>query len=301
MKPEHVFKVDGLCPVCLAFGYNYGSGNCPNCDDLVSKGQRPMTDEQLVPITEQFPVLKQDILDISELLEENLAGQGLDRFELERVKVGAGGAPGFSFEKPGDEDSDVAKTFDAIVVHHHPSRTYFSEIDDDDSGMGGPPDCGSPDGETGAGNNGTGVGTHRCGECPMGQWGSDPKGGRGQACKAQWTVYLYREGEAGLFPSMLLLPPTSLKGWRGYRTELTSQGYRMTGTLHRFSTRTEPNPDGQKYSIVVINPVRKLSKDELESVRSLADTIKGVVSIKALVPPPKAKPPEDVDYGNIPL
>lgn len=259
-----------------------------------------MTKDEIVPIEDQFPVLKQDTFEVAELLEENLGGEGINVFELERVKVGAGGAPGFSFEKPGGEDPGVAMEFDAIVVHHHPNRTFYkTEMEEGAGAEMGQPDCQSPDAKTGVGDNGEAGNVHNCSDCPKAQWGSHPKGGKGQWCRAQWTLFLYRAGAEAFFPSMLVLPPTSLKPWRAYRTNLTGSGLRMTATLHRFSTRTENNP--VKHSVIIPRSVRKLSEEEMASVAGLAESIKGLVTTKAPPPPPKAKPPEEVDYGDIPL
>ena len=61
---------------------------------------------EVVPINEQFPVLSMDNMEVGELLSENLGGDGIDRFELERIKVGSGGAPGYVIVPP-EEGAEV--------------------------------------------------------------------------------------------------------------------------------------------------------------------------------------------------
>ena len=38
------------------------------------------------------------------------------------------------------------------------------------------------------------VGKRACADCPHNQWGTDPKGGKGKACKNMVRVYVLQEG-----------------------------------------------------------------------------------------------------------
>jgi len=58
------------------------------------------------------------------------------------------------------------------------------------------PNCKSNDGVTGRGDIGGGNGTRECSKCPMNQWSSDPKGGKGKACKQTVLLALSCAGTA---------------------------------------------------------------------------------------------------------
>lgn len=244
-----------------------------------------MTDE-LVPISKQFPVFAANHMEVAELLEENLGGEGIDRFELERIKVGSGGAPGFVIVPPDGGDEDVTKEINAIIVFQHSCRTYFA-TQMDEGGAAVQPDCQSQDATTGSGNNGDGVGKHSCDTCPQAQWGSDPRTGRGQACRLQKAVYLYREGAKNVFPSMLLIPPTSLKPWRKYGIGLVGSGVKLTAALHVLGTKKGSSQSGQDYTEVAPKFGRRLTDDEIVDVSMLAESIEGVVAARRKAPQDK--------------
>lgn len=250
---------------------------------------------ELVPIKQQFPVLAENHMEVAELLEENLGGEGIGRFELERIKVGAGGAPGFVIIPPDGGDEDIAKEINAIIILQHSCRTYFKTSMAESEGGGGTavlPDCQSQDGVTGKGNNGEGSGVHDCGTCPQAQWGSEPKRGRGQACRSQKAVYLYREGATSVFPSMLLIPPTSLKPWRKYGVGLVGKGIKLTAALHVLATEKGVSADGQDHTSVAARFGRRLTDEELIDVQMLAESIQGVVGAQRERPQ---------DLGDIPI
>lgn len=127
-------------------------------------------------------------------------------FDFERVKIPSGG--GLAFEVPGDDDDtpDMAREITGVIVHHHPTNAYWAE---DYTGANNPPDCSSLDGKFGEGNPGG-----PCAACQYNQWGSDPNGGGGKACKNMHRIYVLREGE--MFPLLVTLPPTSLKNFGRY-------------------------------------------------------------------------------------
>ena len=88
---------------------------------------------------------------------------GLD-FQLDRVKLPAGG--GTAFELPSDdgEGTDMVKEIRGVIVYSHPAYAYYR---DKYAGGNNPPDCGSFDGVIGCGNPGG-----ECVRCPYNQFGS---------------------------------------------------------------------------------------------------------------------------------
>lgn len=238
-----------------------------------------MTEEQenaIVPIEELFPVLTENVTDLAEMIEENLGGEGINRFELEQIKVGAGGTPGYLISQ-GDEKK-MAESFDAIIVHQQSNRSYWEKSFDDGGGDTGVPDCQSDDGVSGSGDIGDGRGKMRrpCETCEKSQWGSDPKGGKGQWCQSRKSVYLYRTEAEGFFPSVLNVPPTSLKAMRDYGTKLLGKGIRISRALHRFTTVTEPR-GGRDTTMVRPKFLRRLETGELIKTTSLIESIQGAI------------------------
>lgn len=72
----------------------------------------------------------------------------------------------------------------------------------------------------------------RCADCPNNQWGSDPEGGRGKACKNVARLALLpadalEEGAEGVRAAQeayVKVPVTSMKGWAGYVKKLDASG-----------------------------------------------------------------------------
>ena len=60
-----------------------------------------------------------------------------------------------------------------------------------------------------------------CATCPMNQFGSDPKGGKGKACKEMRRLFILQKGD--MYPSIMNVPPTSLRQWDAYVSALLSK------------------------------------------------------------------------------
>lgn len=237
-----------------------------------------MTDEEtsIEPFIERFPVLAADLDGLAETMAENLDEDGLSRFDLESIKVGPGGAPGYMIEH--GEERDTLKEFTALIVHKHKCRSFWKAGPDDNEVQGTNPDCASNDGKYGFGDIGDkrGETTRECRRCAKAQFGTG-KRGRGQACKQQVAVYLYRDGAKKLFPSQLLIPPTSLKPFKSYCERLVEHNIKLSRAVHRFHTRGEKNPDGKAYTVLQVELVRELSKEELAPVSSLCNCMRGAI------------------------
>lgn len=111
----------------------------------------------------------------------------------------------FAFVATGD----LVKELRVVVVFSHKARGFWEEGNK-------VPVCTSMDGRTGQGDPGG-----ACATCPLNQFGSDPKGGNGKACKEMRRLYFVRE-EDGL-PSLLTLPPTSIGAWDQYVSALVGR------------------------------------------------------------------------------
>lgn len=236
-----------------------------------------MTEEQtaLELFTEQFPVLATDISGLGETIQENLGDEAMNRFDLKHIKLASGGAPGFQTEH--GEERATLETFEGLIVHKHKCRSFWLKDGDDDDASSNP-DCQSNDGKIGSGDNGSGgVGAHPCNTCPQAVWGTG-KGGVGQKCKDQMAVYVYISGDSMLFPSQLLLPPTSLKPFKDYMMFLVQHNVKLTRALHRFETTPDKSAKGKAYVKVKMGFVRELDAEELKPVAQLADVMSGAIS-----------------------
>ncbi len=106
--------------------------------------------------------------DALQTIRDNLGGQKIDSFDLDRIQVPGGGS--VSWQIRGLTESEE-KSVHGVVIHQHLSRAYWKK-GIDEGGGNTPPDCQSSDTIHGVGNPG-GV----CEICPKAQFGTAPGGG----------------------------------------------------------------------------------------------------------------------------
>jgi len=199
-------------------------------------------------------------------VRENIGDGQLTRFDLDSVKMPAGG--GIAWEIPGeasDGGPDVCKEFAALIIHAADQRAYWKKSIDE-SGGGSPPDCQSSNAREGHGNPGG-----ECALCPFSKFGSaKPKPGqdeaKGQACRQIKLLFLMRP--VGILPIALALPPTSLKPAKMYLLRLGSRGLPYYGTLTKFSL-AKTSSGGNDYSVAQLTQGEVLSDEQLAFVRGL--------------------------------
>lgn len=214
-----------------------------------------------------FPVLGNDL---GEAMSEEMEGLSID---FDRVKIPSGG--GLAFEVPGDDpdNPDMVKELVGVIVDHHPVNAFWS---DKYAGQNNPPDCSSMDGKTGQGNPGG-----NCKNCPFNQWGSDPDGTGGKACKNMHRIYLLRQGE--MFPLLLTLPPTSIKPFSNYIAKrIVGRGKRSYGVITKITLKREQNKNGIAYSQAQFSVAGELSPEETAKAAEYAQSIKAVTRGQAV-------------------
>jgi len=213
---------------------------------------------ELVPY-EKFVISAEKTAKIRKAMQDNLEGSAVGTWDFDRIKVPCGGSTTWEIERQGETES--LREFDVIVLHAKLKRAYWSH-GLDQGGTAGPPDCSSEDTE-----HGMGVPGGDCATCPMAEWNSDPKGGRGQACKTRNILIVRLPGS--LIPQVLSLPPTSLKPWRRYAFRLGGQGLSYYEVVTRFvAEKHGQGPTG--YAIAVPSMIAELPKDmaaEVEAFR----------------------------------
>lgn len=185
-----------------------------------------------------YPALSSDPAKALAVLRENMGGEKLTEFDLERIKVPSGG--GNFWEVPSIDGPTPQKTIEGIVVLTKNVRAYWP-LALEEGGGNDPPQCTSADSVIGVGDPGG-----ACETCPYSQFGS-ARDGRGQACKQMRQLFILTE--SGVLPLVLTLPPTSLANARKYFMRLASaQGRYYWETLTKVSLEEATNAGGQKFS-----------------------------------------------------
>jgi hypothetical protein len=197
--------------------------------------------------------------DIQAVIARSLGDTEIGEFDLPRVKIPAGGGRTWEI---GDDESGPELT--GILIHFKRTRAYWP----DQEPNGSPPQCRSDNSIEGIGDPGG-----PCRLCPNAQWGSDPKGGRGQAC-AQAEVWFMLRPELVL-PLVLKLPATSLTNAKDYRVKtLAARALAPEQVVTSVRLEVETNPDGQKYSVAVPRMAGMLSEEEAARALAYAETFR---------------------------
>jgi hypothetical protein len=222
---------------------------------------------EVATISSRFPALA-SASDAMAAIRENLQGERLTERDLDQVRIPAGDAT--TWKLPTLEgDPESLKTIEGIVVMHRLTRVYWKRSFEDSEG--GPPDCYSPDSEHGIGDPGI-----ACDVCPNAEFGSDPKGGKGQACQQRRQFFVLRDG---LLPIVITLPATSLKPSRDYLMRLTSRGVKVTDVITRFELerRNDGGPNGNiAYAVAKLSLVERLDPAGIVAAEDYARTVRPI-------------------------
>jgi hypothetical protein len=190
---------------------------------------------------------------------------GADQWKFTRLKIPAGGGTTWEFNTvAGTQKADALH---GVIAYHRGKQLSWWREGFEDSGGGTPPDCASADAITGNGDNGTGIGTHKCKDCPHFAWGSDRKGGRGKDCRETIQIFLFREGSH--LPNLLVVPPTSINAVISYATLLGEAGMYPGQVVTEFTLERDKNPQGIAYSKLKLKPIAQLPPDEAERMRQV--------------------------------
>lgn len=214
----------------------------------------------LVVATFDLPVFNATPEEVAMVMQENMEGL---RPTFDRIKIPSGG--GIAFEVMDENgNASPASEITGVMIDHYPVNAYWAEKY---SGANNAPDCSALDGKFGVGNPGG-----SCLTCPMNQWGSDPEGGKGKACKNIHRIYLLREGEA--FPIMIALPPSSLGNLTQYITRLSSKFKHFSSVVTRVKLQKATNATGIVYSEAVFSKAADLTPQEFVTLKKYADSLK---------------------------
>src|SRR5262249_16727212 len=148
---------------------------------------------------------------------------------------------------------ESAKLISGIIMADRPARLLWPS--GDGGRKGAPPVCSSKDGYWGVGNPGG-----DCTQCPFAEYGSDPKSGRGQACKAIRQILFLRQGQ--ILPDLLSCPPTSLKNAQQYFWRLLSAGVPPWALVTTLSLERAVNAGGDPYAKINFTAGPRLDDEE---------------------------------------
>lgn len=224
-------------------------------------GKNGSSSKALVKVGDaEFAVLTTSPEQTKELIETNVGPIGLTPLDLERIHVPSGG--GTQWEIGTLSGSEMAKAFDAVIVHAKDGRIYWAEP----FGQGDRvPNCVSNDGLVGHGDPGG-----HCAECPYSQFGSDEQGS-GQACKQVKQLFLFLAGDR--LPRLLSVPPTSLKPMRKYMLRLASAGKAYYAILTRFELEKTQSRDGIEYAVITPTMAQELSDEQAAFFRRMKEAL----------------------------
>ena len=236
----------------------------------MSKHKQTEATTALAVIGDRFPVLNPETAgQFVAVLHENLQGEDIGAFDLERIKVPTGGSP--FWEVPSTETGEVEATkhFDGVIVAWKGTKTYWATAFG--AGAGAPPDCQSDDGMTGVGNPGG-----ACSTCPFSQFGSKPAtpenpDPKGKACRDQRLLFVLREG--AMMPTLVSLPPSAIGAVKKYFLSLASRGVPYSAVVTRFSLVADKSSGGIGYSLAQLSMVEKLAPENATAVKAYAAAI----------------------------
>jgi hypothetical protein len=234
-------------------------------DNLPSVARTPA----LVTLAERFPILDSSSnRELEQTYNDNIGPHGLTDQELEKIKVPSGGSTVWKVSTPdGDEHP---KELTGIIMAHRTIRLYYRTPYDQRGKKAGPPDCRSLDGFWGEGDPGG-----ECHKCPFAQYGTDPKGKRGQACKEMRQLAFLREGHN--LPNIVPVPPTSLKNMRQYLNRLYDYNINHAGVVTTLRLECVQNPDGIDYSRIVPTASTRLSPEERAVLRPFKEKMESLL------------------------
>lgn len=119
-----------------------------------------------------------------------------------------------------------------------------------------------------------------CDTCPLNQYGTDVKGGKGKACKNMRRIYMMCDNDPT--PYLLTVPPTSIKDVNKQLTRILAAGVPYTGMIMRFKLEKAKNSGGVTYSKVVAEKAAPLPAGAASTIMQLRREIKDQYSSMAI-------------------
>ena len=135
------------------------------------------------------------------------------------------------------QDEEVKEIYGIIVDHHRVNTFWNSEY----SGNSDLPSCLSRDGIQS-------VDGKICNDCENNKFGS-AKTGKGKACRNYRRVYIMHDSE-NIIPSLITLPPTSLKTFSDYILKLATKNLKLHEVITRMYAEKVEHANKIRYSVI---------------------------------------------------
>ena len=197
--------------------------------------------------------------------------------------LGGSKFPTISVEKIGfqiknESGTQAVATFDGIILHEHPLRTYYASADVGNQ----PPDCYSPDGVTGSVFGACATCQHRFQAAANRARAQGLKKPSEQYCRDKHAVYVaMAPGE----PAHLLRVPTmSLSRWQLFLAAMKTQGKALAQVWTSFSVTTRKNGAGQPYGECNFLPGKAVALAELKQVAPQAKMLRETAATVVQIP-----------------
>lgn len=262
---------------------------------------------ELVPIN--YAILDIEPASIVEMLAENTGEANISEFDLDRVKVPAGGST--TWAVPSLEGEQELKTIEGVIVYQRTVRSFWAQRMEE-SGGGTPPDCSSQDGIYGVGTpklgdiehpalvspgvqyNARGEPGHEakyeCKFCPLAAFGSGGNG-RSQACKQSRLIFLLREHS--VLPLLIAAPPSSLRAVKQYMLRLSGAGVPFYGVVTSFSLERVKNADNIQYSEIKPAMAQRLTSEDTAKMRAVSRALAPVLAAVSAEAEPEPETPDE--------
>ncbi len=215
--------------------------------------------------------------ELLEVIQENLAGQQIGEFDLDRIKIPSGG--GLAWEVPTLEGSEPKKEVYGVIVHWKEARAFWPTKYE---GGNEPPACAAPDGQFAPpiGEPGHDVPTNEqgfyiCAQCPNSSFGSAGKGTEpGQACKQTRVLFLLTP--ESLIPLVVSLPPTSVAAAKKFMLRLAGHGVKYSSIVTKIALEKDKNQGGIEYAKAAFSMAEKLDEESALRVGELAKVLRPI-------------------------
>jgi hypothetical protein len=163
-------------------------------------------------------------------------------------------------------DESKPETFEGVIIDKHSTNAWW-EKEKSETGVT-QPDCSSMDGITPEKDSKL-IQNPVCGKagvegcCPRNEYETDPKGGKGKACKNMRRVHVVVENS--ILPRRLSVGPTSLREFDDYMTSLYDSGLPYATVSTEFKLELK-EADGNTWSVIKPSRGRVMEGGELVAI-----------------------------------
>jgi hypothetical protein len=225
----------------------------------------------------EYAALAINQTELMEIIEENLSGQQIGEFDLDRIKIPAGG--GLAWEVPTLEGTEPKKEVYGVVIYWKEARAFWPTKFE---GGNEPPACSAPDGQFAPPSGEPGVpvptneaGNYICAQCPNAQFGT-AEGGEapGQACKQTRQLFLLTPDS--LIPLVVSLPPTSVAAAKKFMLRLAGHGVKYSAIVTKVSLVKDKNQGGIEYAKAEFSMLERLDEEAAMRVGDMAKVLRPI-------------------------